>query len=47
MQTIPLTQVHVSTTGPAPLAPELLKLVGGGVAVPTNTPTPQAPKNTW
>ena len=26
---------------------ELLKLVGGGVAVPTSTPTPQAPKATW
>jgi hypothetical protein len=47
MQATPVTQGLVSTFGPAPLAPELLKLVGGGVAVPTSTPTPQAPKATW
>ena len=47
MHTNSLTQALVSTSAPAPLAPELLRLVGGGVAVPTSTPTPQAPKATW
>lgn len=34
-------------TAPAPLAPALLKLIGGGVSAPTSPPTPQAPKNRW
>jgi hypothetical protein len=33
--------------GPAPIAPELLKLIGGGAGTTTSTPTPQAPKNRW
>jgi hypothetical protein len=36
-----------ASSGPLPLAPELLKLIGGGGAVSTSTPTPQAPKNKW
>lgn len=35
------------TTGPTPIAHELLKFIGGGVAAPTTSPTPQAPKNKW
>ena len=42
------TLIHASASSvPLPLAPELLKLIGGGGAVPTSTPTPQAPKNKW
>lgn len=41
------TQARVSTSAPRPLAPEELKLIGGGTAAPTSAPTPQAPKNKW
>ena len=37
----------VVKSGPTPIAHELLKFIGGGVAQPTSTPTPQAPKNKW
>lgn len=40
-------QVLASTSAPRPLAPEELKLIGGGAATTTSTPTPQAPKNKW
>jgi hypothetical protein len=42
-----VTQGLVPTFGPAPIAPELLKLIGGGTTTTTTAPTPQAPKNTW
>lgn len=47
MQATSRTLVASVKTSPAPLAPELLKLIGGGVSAPTSTPTPQAPKNRW
>lgn len=47
MQPTPVTQGLVSTAGPAPIAPELLKYVGGGTSAPTSSPTPQAPKSRW
>lgn len=47
MQTTSRIVVVSVKTAPAPLAPELLKLIGGGVAAPTSNPTPQAPKNRW
>jgi hypothetical protein len=46
MQSTRLNQALVASA-PLPLAPELLKLIGGGVAAPTSSPTPQAPKNKW
>ncbi|MBP6776662.1 MAG: hypothetical protein KA151_05320 [Piscinibacter sp.] len=45
MQSTTLNQALASA--PLPLAPELLKFIGGGVAAPTSSPTPQAPKNKW
>lgn len=47
MQSSTFIHTSASLSGPLPLAPELLKLIGGGVAVPTSSPTPQAPKNKW
>lgn len=48
MQTTPLTPRVAPAAGPAPIAPELLKFIGGGVGVTTtSSPTPQAPKSTW
>lgn len=34
-------------SGPMPLAPELLKLIGGGKGVATPAPTPTAPGRNW
>ncbi len=47
MQTTFKPQALVAKAGPAPIAAELLKLIGGGVAQPTSSPTPLAPKNKW
>lgn len=47
MQATPVIQSLVPTAGPAPIAPELLRFIGGGVAAPTSSPTPQAPKSKW
>lgn len=41
------TPVASVKAGPAPIAPELLKLIGGGAGPAAPTPTPQAPKNRW
>ncbi len=46
MQTTSRILVASVKTAPTPLAPELLKLIGGGVAK-TPPPTPDAPKNRW
>jgi hypothetical protein len=46
MQTTSRLPVASVKTAPAPLAPELLKLIGGGVAK-TSPPPPEAPKNRW
>lgn len=47
MQSTPLAQGLDSKSVPAPIAPELLKFIGGGVKDTTSAPTPQAPKSTW
>lgn len=47
MQVTAKPQIAALPSGPTPIAPELLKLIGGGAARPATTQTPQAPKNTW
>ncbi|MBK6864690.1 MAG: hypothetical protein IPG91_14690 [Ideonella sp.] len=47
MQVTVQTQAAFTKSGPASIAPELLKLIGGGVAQPTSSPTPLAPKSKW
>lgn len=47
MQAALTTQTREVKNGPTPIASELLKFIGGGVAAPTTSPTPQAPKNKW
>ena len=47
MQSTSSNQSPLSKSVPAPIAPELLKFIGGGVKDTTSPPTPQAPKSTW
>ena len=47
MQATPMTQSLTVAASPKPIAPELLKLIGGGASTATSSPTPQAPKSKW